>query len=331
MIEPDPELERLIAPLRDGPVALRSAEEAERRRTRYLGTLNAGIELVPQVRRRRRVVRMVVHGAALQLALSVFALGGWLAHSYREPKRPALTVENMGSARLRWIDANGRAQALAGASELAHTGELEVPAESSARMVTHERVRIDVAGASRLRIEHQSERGSRVFLARGEVHCQVPKLPKGREFAVDTPAARIIVHGTDFSIRVAEQVQASTCVRVREGLVEVQRGGERSWLGPGSEWGCEPARAEAPATPRPKPSAGRSISELRARKRDRHARSESEPRGTLDAENGLLAAALRAEQAGESSRAKRLFARLLRMFPASPLAPEAKAGLARLH
>ncbi len=330
MTGPDPDLDRLIAPLRDGPVALRSAEEAERRRAQFLGQLTVGVQRVPALRRRPRVRRLVMRGAALQLALSVFALGGWLAHSYRDPRSPALTVENLGHGSLRWTDAQGNAQTLAGAAELVHSGELEVPADSSARMVTHERVRIDVAGASRLRIEHRSELGSRVFLARGEVHCQVPKLPEGREFAVDTPEARVVVHGTDFTVRVPEQGDASPCVRVREGLVEVQRGASRSWLGPGAEWGCETERADAPADSRDRP--GRGLSELRGRKlRDRRAHAESGPRGTLDAENGLLAAALRAEQAGENARAKQLFERLLRVYPASPLAPEAQAGLARLR
>jgi len=91
-------------------------------------------------------------------------------------------------------------------------------------------------------------------------------------------------------------------------------------LGPGEQWGCEPVDS---------PSSSAS-----SKRRARAARAvpEAPPvptQGTLDAENRLLADALRAEGHSDRARAHRLFSELLREHPSSPLAVEARAGLAR--
>jgi hypothetical protein len=123
-------------------------------------------------------------------------------------------------------------------------------------------------------------------------------------------------------------------------LVEVQSQGKSVWLGPGSDWGCD---GDAPsAQSRAKATDGaRRAARVRAQAKSvERPESVSEPvlaepeavhAGTLAAETLLLADALRAERQGLPERARSLFMRLVADYPASPLAPEAKAGLARVR
>ena len=53
--------------------------------------------------------------------------------------------------------------------------------------------------------------------------------------------------------------------------------------------------------------------------------------GTLGEENHLLGAALSAERSGDRDRARVLFEALIAQNPGSPLAPEARMGLSRVH
>ena len=133
--------------------------------------------------------------------------------------------------------------------------------------------------------------------------------------------ARVVVHGTEFSVQVlaSDGDTPHTCVKVTEGLVSVERAGQRALLGAGHALGCETVpRAEPEATGAGEgslpssPTAGKvTVS-------------------TLPLETHLLKEALIAERDGNRARAKRLLKRLVAKYPQSPLRAEAQTTLVRV-
>src|SRR5690606_33371143 len=98
----------------------------------------------------------------------------------------------------------------------------------------------------------------------------VPPLGAERRFSVITPSAKVIVHGTRFSVStnpgdtaagaalgnpapgiaaqgITETAEAGTCVRVTEGRVEVISAQGRRFLTDGQQWGCETSGTPEPA------------------------------------------------------------------------------------
>lgn len=347
----DPDLDDLLAPMRDGPIALSSAAEASARRERLLPGVRTAVQHAPgRVRRARRMRRTfaVCGGCAAALA-TAFAVVQLRGAGDRVAEAEWLRVEPLGGEAVTWIDAAGARSALPRATEISSPGELVTAADSGSRVSTARGVRVELAPRTRLRVtavDLQSRR-SGLRLEQGEVHCSVPPLGAREQFSISTPDAQVIVHGTEFSVRFGDLADARTCVRVSEGLVEVRHRAGSVRLGPGASWGCErsapqPAataaqdrdRADAPAlAPAPEAQARRRPAKARsgsarstARRSGAHTRALE---GTLDAENELLAAALAAERADQRARARALFTALLEEHPHSPLAPEARAGLSR--
>jgi hypothetical protein len=341
----DPELDELLAPLRDGPVSLTGSEAQSARRTRLLPGVRSAVRGAPRVVARRRLLRRARAGG---LAAAVLASSFWLASNaaFRAPaavtqsappSRAHVQVESQGEEPLAWIADGADERAIDGSDELQTAGELRARAGARAALVTEEGARVDVLPRSRLRMlgERPASGVETLSLLEGEVHCRVPPLPDGRSFVITTPKTRVVVHGTDFRVRVGGA--RGTCVRVREGLVEVQSDGASAWLGPGSEWGCEDGAPASAARPNKAARSGEA-SHGRSRARGTRDRTESkeparsEPvEGTLAVETRLLVEALRAEQQGQKSQASSLFTRLIATYPGSPLVPEAQSGLARVR
>lgn len=334
---------RVLAPMREGPLAVAGRlEQEEALRARVLHNLRDQVIDVPatlRARARRRLVIASLGGASLLAAAAAGVLAfvaqrtpSVVANAPQEPPRAALSVEAIEGAggadavAAAWIDASGHSHALA--TRALPAGALELQSnDTSPRLRTSQGVQVTLSASSRLRVRSLGTGdGPELRLLAGEVSCAVPKLGATRQFAIDAPGARVIVHGTRFTVRATG---SKTCVRVSEGVVSVHpeaNDAEVKRLGPGEQWGCEPERKAAEP-----PSAART-----AKTRTRPSRAaELEPRepeapsGTLDAENRLLAEALRAERRNERSRARRLFAELLREHPSSPLALEASKGLER--
>lgn len=339
----DPELDELLAPLRDGPVSLTGSESQIARKARLLPSLRETVREAPRLlarqRRARRVrqAAFVAMAAALLLGFRGLFFSGPAAAPVASSLQAHVQVESQGEQPLAWIADGAAERAIAGSDQLATSGELRASDGARAALITEEGARVDVLPRSRLRM--LGERGASgvetLSLLEGEVHCRVPPLRKGRSFVIATEQARVVVHGTDFRVRVGGA--RGSCVSVREGLVEVQHDGQSVWLGPGSDWGCE----EEPVVSTKRRS--RESSHARSRARERSASEITEPtessdqprpdvaEGTLAVETRLLADALRAEQQGERGRANALFRRFITAYPSSPLLPEAKAGLARLR
>jgi TolA-binding protein len=142
------------------------------------------------------------------------------------------------------------------------------------------------------------------------------------------------VHGTEFSVEVdtPEEGVTRTCVRVESGVVVVHHVAGQIELGAGKTWGCDPLADGI--------SAGRAGDEQahvpgrifgsRGAAPQRGRTSEGTVRGTLAEETRLLQTALAAERSGETTLAGERLRTLLRRFPDSPLAPDARQALGRV-
>jgi len=330
----DPELEDLLGPLRDGPIALSSAEQSLALRDRLLPAVRAAAAAVPlRLRRARALRRGAIAGSICAAAAAAAALVlVFDLDLFRSPplaETESVEVEPLGRESVTWIDAAGTRRELAGAAALATPGEIVNPETSWSRLSTSNGVRVEVAPRTRLRVSADARRSRQpeLRLVLGEVHCRVPALGQREQFSIATPDAQVIVHGTVFSVKVGAPDDPRTCVRVEEGLVEVRHRDGSIRLGPGAQWGCaQPAPSRA-AIDEPRPRDRRSARRTPVAAGSRP--SEDIPDGTLEHENRLLAAALAAERARDLERARELFSELLASHPDSPLVPEARAGLQR--
>jgi outer membrane protein assembly factor BamD (BamD/ComL family) len=75
--------------------------------------------------------------------------------------------------------------------------------------------------------------GQRPFLRRGQARMEVPKQPQGETFSVAAGPYVVVVVGTKFGLSVSRH---SVKVDVREGVVQVWRGGRMTQLGAGASW-----------------------------------------------------------------------------------------------
>jgi len=167
----------------------------------------------------------------------------------------------------------------------------------------------------------------RFALLRGALNVHVKKLVTGERFIVDTADAEIEVHGTTF--RVAMSTAPSPCgdssptrVSVSEGVVTVNRSGHEEYLRPGDEW--PPDCAPAVVNP----------DRVEAHRRSHHsanvASNASTASSSLEAQNDLFSAAVRAKRAGQVAVASHLFDRFVVTYPDSSLLESALVQQMRL-
>ncbi len=213
--------------------------------------------------------------------------------------------------------------------------------------VEHESgAQLDLTPRSALRFDDEEA----VSVLTGEVSFQVPKLGR-RSFKVRTVAADVVVHGTQFVVKV--DAKQGTQVSVFEGLVAVQprHGGEPRMVYPGQLWRTDPvAAATAPSAPtagspppgNPSPQqppeksgttesatgqgSGEATPQPGAQDRDRAPATSS-----LGQQTQLFSRAMQAKEAGRLDESLRLLAELTRRFPDAPLATEARVESFRLR
>lgn len=194
----------------------------------------------------------------------------------------------------------------------------------------------------------QSPRSSRVQLLEGRIDVTVPKLGAGREFIVQAPAATITVHGTAFTVTVVprnDRVPA-TCVELREGVITVQSSNKAERLVAPARWGCDSTANTAPTTERDDSATGDSATASESIGATAHAAGTSAAEKTRDAlpdrseksrrksslarETKLLQLGLGAEQRNDLTSAEKHYRVLLKQYPDSVVAPEARAALERI-
>jgi|GEM_PF-5419505 len=161
-----------------------------------------------------------------------------------------------------------------------------------------------------------------VRLLSGSVELDVPPLGPDETFAVHTKNHQVVVHGTQFSVTVAEE-GAAPCVVVNRGVVEVKGPSNGAWLSAGQSSGCqlpeEEYESEKEASEK-KPSAKGQARKVRTSK-SRAKKEES----SLAAQNRIFQSALSAERSGDFGKAASHLDQLLTKYPNSPLAGQARA------
>jgi ferric-dicitrate binding protein FerR (iron transport regulator) len=230
------------------------------------------------------------------------------------------------------VNAGQRRLAAGQTQQLAQGGELETPVGAEARIKTENGLQLDVLENSKVSLSQPGRTASELKLERGRVRCVVEHRPE-RTFEVVTAVARIVDIGTVFSVSVEPDASGSrTVVHVEEGAVLVRHAAGQTRLGPTQTWvsAAEPPAVAPPAPvglPSVTPSAGAVVQpapSLLPAPSKRRAPS-------LAVETELLQSGLLSEQRGDLRAAESAFKTLVARYPASPLAPDAKAALARVR
>lgn len=172
-----------------------------------------------------------------------------------------------------------------------------------------------------------------VQLLSGSINLDVPPLAANETFAVHASGHQVIVHGTQFSVSVAEE-GAAPCVIVHRGVVQVKSPGNDSWLKAGQRSGCELPHEEVEATEiaalEDQPEQGAQAAKP-VRSKNRSKKAPRSPEGSSLAEqNRIFQKALSQERAGDLRGARGNLQLLLKKYPQSPLAGQARAQLNQL-
>lgn len=216
---------------------------------------------------------------------------------------------------------------------IATGSEVKTEAGSTVQLKTALGAKISVAGASELRLAGGDGSGAieRVDLAKGSIQVKVPKLGAQRQFRVSTPDTLVIVHGTEFRVTVLVDAagQPNTVVEVTSGRVEVRKKQAVEFLNAGAAWSSgEGAFDSLTGTEASSERGDAKVRELAkaASTQARHAASEAAeaPRSSLAQANTLLAAALEASRKGNDTLALARLDELLRRYPDSPVADNAR-------
>ncbi len=330
-----------LAVLRTTPVSVPSDRELAEERDALLPWLEARVARLPDERaRHRRVRRQLRIGGGVLAAAAVAALFVGLRGLGDKADSTALRPPGFATLLSGRVEAGGLD--LLPGSRLGLSSRLRTGDEHRATVRASSGYDVTLSEATEIAfLPEQVDAGFErmgLRLERGEVSLSVSKLGSKRSLAVFTPDATVRVTGTRFRVRLqGEGAERHTCVEVEEGRVVVERQARPpEALGVGQRSGCDSVRAaESLADPE-----GREA--LPARSAEPEASSaagayrvatgvQSQAGTSLQKQNELLAAALAAERQGQSGRAKQRFGELLRRFPDSPFAPEARAGLARLE
>jgi ferric-dicitrate binding protein FerR (iron transport regulator) len=328
---------KLLSVFRERPQSL-DTERLEQRRQKLIPLLRA--EVRTRHAAQKRSTRWRRFAAGLSVAAAV-ALGVGIAARRGDSPPPvvsavgSIVVEGLGGESALWSGAKPHPLVVGETLNDPVRGEVRTEA-GWARLRTKQGLSLKLLSATAVDLGDlagiKGER--RVFLSRGELSCEVPKLPAGEQFVVLTPDARVVVHGTAFSVRIMPGAQSSTCVRVQHGTVSLHRAGKQIVLNGGDSAGCEAPRAAE------QPRAAVQVPPVEPERRVRSsgpARTAAEqeepaeaPSGTLAKETELLQAALAAERRKDYAAARRHLRVLIRRYPESPLVGDAEQALDRV-
>lgn len=334
-----PELDELMAAWR--------AEPLPPPRPRGLGgegTLVVAAALRNVAERRRRQRRWRSAGVLVLAAASVMglALTGW-----RELISPIASDAVAREASVSVESFVGEVAVTDGVGHLVDASSLPEgygmrTEQGSARLGFPSGALARVASRSSLKVT-AARRSEALFLARGRVEVEVPKLDAERGFSVETPDARVTVHGTRFSVDVVATPDGPrTRVGVTHGIVSVQHGGREVRLTAGQVWPAEEAAANADPLPpesaepaaeddavEPEPVRERARATRNTRRPRSEVRGKPDP-GELADQNRRFERAMHLKKNGEPRAALRELTRLTRRYPHSPLGQELRVERLRL-
>ena len=163
-----------------------------------------------------------------------------------------------------------------------------------------------------------------LHLSAGWIDLHVAKLRAEQQFFVDTAELQVEVRGTKFRVSIVRPQAACaegarTRIAVTEGIVVVHRNGLETRLGAGENWPrrCETDSAASSAETARMPPSQRAV-------------GPSAQVSRLGEQNDLFAGALAAKRQGDVREALTAFERLIKKYPASPLAENASVESMRL-
>ncbi len=326
------EVRRLLSPLRDRPVSV-DPERLAARRARFVASLKREVRTLAAQRTERPRRRAGVGALALAAAASLLVGGRILATRGASEHSASLTFVGSVGETLAGGGASPR-HLRSGESLSRDPGEIESADQGSAELVNAAGLGLHLGSATRVSLSGLigSEGNNQVELRQGSLTCTVPHLGEGQRFSVATPDARVVVHGTVFSVRVdsKQTIGSQTCVRVTDGVVIVQHGSSETALNAGDSWGCEPSASKAAEEPTSDTTPEGDLSVADVNHGAPRSSQRSVDHGTLGEENRLFQAALAAERLGQKDRAELDLNRLLSKYPSSPLGPEARRALSRI-
>jgi hypothetical protein len=314
-------VERALRRLGTSAVPLELAEVAAARRARLLPALSAFADAeMARAARRPRFHRV----AAAALAAAALLAGGAVYFGARHSPREVTLEAKRGTVRV--VHRGAASDVSADLPRALSEADLLETLDGTAEVSLVTGAVVDLSAQSRLELSaverNTGALSEHVRVSSGKVSVHVPKLPAGSKLSVATPDATVTVHGTAFTVEVtrAPDGAAATTVVVTEGRVAVDSGGREIFLGPGSRWTsatrAEPIPSSTAAAP---PPAGETAP---------GAPPPSAPaarRSTLRAENELFRAAMAADRDGKPDQVIALTERLLRSYPDTPLAAEARS------
>lgn len=325
---PEPPLE-ILERMRH-PVPMEERPNSEARRRASIDVIAGAIRRGPP--RRFDRIRWLLLGAAAALVATGAA---WLAHP--SPERPAATSAS-GPARVASskldvvrgtavVKTGDRSSTLAsdGTARLADGDAVTTTADAEASLLLPRGVRIKLASSTELSLTRVLETEQRLRLGRGYTEISVPRPGGPGVFSVDTPDSQVVVHGTEFSVRVEQDPRTNTfetVVSVTRGSVFVSHDGEQRLLELGTTWSSHARDTAPPPATAFEPQASPPLTPP-GRPKAAHA-AVAPP--SLAEQNRLFQAFLDARAAGDDARAVRMLDELLTRFPDTPLADQARLG-----
>ncbi len=331
----------VVRKLATGAVALEPSEDVAERRERLVPDLSVAIERGAQQRPRARRWRKPVAGAiATAAAAAVVCITlalGWggedVAATAVVPQSAAAQIESVNGT-VRVILREGERPTADGAPQVKAV-HAERDSDALVRMGSGARVRVGPSTSLEVtqRALRDSTQREEIGLSSGKVDVTVPPLDAGGSFEVVTPDARVLVHGTRFSVEVGKRDGTQwTAVVVTEGEVSVHHDSSVALLSAGSTWtsvaGDEfeeednERGSEALRDPKPRQKQRRGGTSQSARTKSAPPAS-ARPRSSLAAENLLFQSAMRSARQGDDAQTLALLNEFLAKFPQSPLAPNA--------
>jgi hypothetical protein len=297
-------------------------------RVRGLATIERA--MMVRARRRRWLGISLLAAAALLLGVGLTYRGG------SEPRALRVAIQAAPLGKGATLSDPDRAQRLEVPMEITAGQLLETPPGGGASLQLSTGTNLTLAGETQLRVQSQNT-VERFALRRGELSARVSKLANGQRFIVQTPDAEVEVRGTRFTVTVLEGGDACssatrTRLHVTEGVVEVRSAAGLARVTGGQSWpvGCgrqEPEQTRptiVPGQPLPASSQHRSFPPPGA------AAIPSDRSSALVQQNDLFAQGVALRRVGDVSAALRVYQRLMREYPASPLAENAAVERLRL-
>jgi ferric-dicitrate binding protein FerR (iron transport regulator) len=220
---------------------------------------------------------------------------------------------------------------------IAAIGDLETAADSDARVTTADGTQIELRSHTRVSLEQLKPSTRKVRLLGGSIRCSIPHRVAEQAFQVVTPDVTVVDIGTVFTVTL-EGPNLATHISVEEGEVLIQNASGQTRLHAPSTWSSAPPAVSEPpaaagiperATSTPNPAPVQSAKE--GRPAARVPSGKAAPAATLAIESQLLRQGLAAERQGRTADAISALTQLVTEYPHSPLAPDARAALARIE